>query len=189
LGETGPDDRTRPHHQPAQSAITTNRPPKSTGRPPKSTGRPPKSTGRPPKSLRRLRNPRGACSPPGVVRRGSARRVSFAPGVGLQTRWPAAGHPQSPRLAPGGFYGEGTGSERSEVPVPVLSPSRWDGPTARRPTRLAPGSFYSRAASGLGAAAHFALRAVSVSLKIRSNSARVRAVTACTSLTSSAGRS
>ena len=91
------------------------------------------------------------------------------PRISLQTRWPAAGHPQSPRLAPGGFYGEGTGSERSEVPVPVSS------------TR--------RAASEVGAAAQFAPRAVSVSLKIRSNSARVRAVTACTSLTSSAGRS
>ena len=33
-----------------------------------------------------------------------------------------ANGPPSPRLAPGGFYEKGTGSERSEVPVPFSNP-------------------------------------------------------------------
>jgi len=54
--------------------------------------------------------------------------------------WPNG--PPSRRLAPGGFYENGTGSERSEVPVPLLieAPRREPGGTAGRWAVPAPGS-------------------------------------------------
>ena len=95
-------------HQPPQSAVTTN--PTTALRRPVDGG--PLDGGPVPGTPSNR-------SPSKPLRRGRVERVSRRPGISPATLGPLAGHPQSPRLAPRGFYSTtraGSGFRRGGMP-------------------------------------------------------------------------